>query len=109
MYIFKRLRRIQSLSKHQLGNMSLFNQRHYTCRLLYKGTDLNTNLYRYQILWKSGQDTIGHGKFSHLIKVKKIYKYYNVLKKIKQFLKPFIICFVSKDIFLSEKKISINN
>lgn len=109
MYIFKRHRHIQSLTKHQRDNMALFNQKHYTCKLLYRGTDLNTSLYRYQIIWRSECDTIGHGKFVHLIKGKKIYKYYKALKKIKHFIKPYIICFMSKDTFLSERRIINNN
>ena len=83
--------------------MSISRHKFYVCKLLFRGIELNTNLYRYQIIWKNEQEVIGHMEFVNNIKQKRLFRYYNVLKKIKKFLKPYIICYMSKDLFLSEK------
>lgn len=83
--------------------MNNYCNKHYICKLIYKGIDLHTNLFRYQIIWQHEKNVIIHSKFVNIIKSKRMFEYYNKVKKLRNYLKLFTIFYMSKDIILSEK------
>lgn len=84
-------------------------------RIIFNGIDLFTNLYRYKIIWNYNRGlstpykTFKKTKFkkypTSMQRVKKNtrHKHNIILKKIKKTLNPYIICYISKNKFLSEK------